>query len=305
MRLAAFVLLLLSVIAARPACGSGFAAYKGPGVVIRYERPMHNAAAGLAALYPGIRADLEAKTGWIVDFTPEVVLIRQNRVFLQTAGSDIVTAYAVPGEDLIVIDYAKMERTPLDLQATTEHELCHLLLHRKISSGIPRWLDEGVAQWASGGIADIINPGEKDILKQAVLSGRVIPLGDLFSAFPAQPRDMILAYEESRSFIDFIVHEYGAGRLRELLREMAKGKAIQEAFSEVLPEDANVIEKKWLENLVRRYSWPAYASDHIYWVLFFAAALITFIGYLRLRRRMKNYRDEEENDDITGQGDDW
>jgi hypothetical protein len=289
--------LIFSLSAAPAARGSEFARYSGPGVVIRYEPRMHNAAAALAAIYPRVKDDLEAKIGWSIDFTPEVVLVRENRVFLQRAVSELVTAYAVPGQDLIVIDYARMERTPFDLQATLEHELCHLLVHRMIPSDIPRWLDEGIAQWASGGIADIVNPGEKDILKQAVLSHRMVALRDLSSAFPARPRELLLAYEESRSFIDFIVQEYGADKLRAVLHEMRDNKTLPEAFTKVLSVDLNVLEEKWREGLSRKYSWVTYASDHIYWLLFFAAALVTFIGYLRLRKRIKNYRDEEEGND--------
>jgi hypothetical protein len=301
---AVFTLLFL-VFAALPAYGAAFARYSGPGVVIRYEPHMRNAAASVADLYPRVKADLEAKTGWRVDFSPQVVLIRENRVFLKIAGSELITAFAVPGQDLIVIDYAKMERTPFDLKATTEHELCHLLVHRRISLGIPRWLDEGVAQWASGGIADILNPGEKDILKQAVLSGRIIPLAALSAAFSSGPREMILAYQESKSFIDFIVHEYGTDGLRAVLHEMADGRTVSRAFSSALPADLNVLEKRWREGLVRKYSWSSYASDQIYWLLFIAAAFITFIGYLRLRHRMKNYRDEEEDEEggFSGPGD--
>jgi hypothetical protein len=301
--LAAFFL-LFSLFAAPQAWGSEFALYNGPGVVIRYEPRMHGAAAALAAMYPRVKDDLEAKIGWSVGFTPDVALVRENRVFLQRAGSELVTAYAVPGQDLIVIDYAKMERTPFDLQSTLEHELCHLLVHRMISSDIPRWLDEGIAQWASGGIADIINPGGKDILKQAVLSHRIVALRDLSSAFPAQPGELILAYEESRSFIDFIVQEYGADKLRMVLHEMRENRTLSEALTRVLSADLNVLEDKWRESLTRRYSWSAYAADHIYWLLFFVAALVTFIGYLRLRRRMKNYKDEEEENGVSGPGDD-
>jgi hypothetical protein len=292
--------LLFSLFATPPARGSEFTLYSRPGVVIRYEPRMLNAAAALAAMYPRVKDDLEAKIGWSVDFTPEVVLIRENRVFLQSSGSELVTAYAVPGNDLVVIDYAKMERTPFDLQATLEHELCHLLVHRMIPSDIPRWLDEGIAQWASGGIADIVNPGEKDILKQAVLSHRIVALRDLSSAFPAQPGELILAYEESRSFIDFIVRQYGADKLRMVLHEMGDNKTLPEAITDVLSTDLNVLEKKWRASLLRRYSWSAYAADHIYWLLFFAAALVTFIGYIRLRRRMKNYKDEEEEGGFSG-----
>jgi hypothetical protein len=296
--------LAFSLLAIPSAQGSGLAQYRGPGVVIRYEPPMHDAAATVAAMYPRVKDELEAKIGWSVDFTPEVVLVRESRVFLQRGGSELVTAYAVPAQNLIVIDYAKMEKTPFYLGATLEHELCHLLVHRKISSNIPRWFDEGVAQWASGGIADIANPGEKDILKQAVLSHRMVALADLSSAFPSQSKELLLAYEESRSFIEYFVREYGAGKLRAVLQEMRDNKTLPEAFTKVLSADLNVFEEKWRVSLRRRYSWFIYASDHFYWLLFFAAALVTFIGYLRLRKRMKDYPDDGEEAEFSG-SQDW
>jgi hypothetical protein len=193
------------------------------------------------------------------------------------------------------MDYSKIDRTPFDLQATFEHELSHLLLHKNIKApNIPKWLDEGVAQWASGGIADIINPGNKDILKQAVISENVIPLYEISVAFPSQSREFILSYQESRSFVEFIVHEYGADKLLSILNSLKKGNPIEQAVYESLSINLNILEQHWLKSLPRKYSWPSYIANHIYWILFFAAALISLIGYLRFRIRLKNYRDEED-----------
>ncbi len=292
--------LLIALIAPSPA-SAALAVLNGPGIVVRYEAPLRNAAVSLAEIYPKVKADLEAKTGWTVTFVPAVVLIRQHREFRKQTGSDLVTAYAEPWRDLIVIDFSKMERTPFDLQATLEHELCHLLIHNMTGPDVPRWLDEGIAQWVSGGMADIMNPEEKDILKQAVLSRTLIPLRDI-SAFPEQPGPLVLAYQESRSFIEFIEQEYGPGKLREILRALGSGEKPDRAIAEALSIEMNAIEDKWQAALVRRYSWPMYVADHIYWVLFFAAGIITLLGYIRFRRRLKNYRDEEE-EDITGRGD--
>ncbi len=278
------------------AFAAGRAVLNGPGIVIRYEPPLRNAAVSLAGIYPRIKDDLEAKTGWSVAFVPQVEIVRE---FRRGTVSDLVTAYAVPGEDLIVIDYSKAGRTPFDLQATMEHELCHLLLHRMAGPDIPRWLDEGIAQWASGGAADIMNPEEKDILKQAVLSRTLMPLSAL-DVFPDQPRPLILAYQESRSFIEFIGGEYGADRLRAVLHALESGKPPERAIEETLSVKIGEIERKWEAHLARRYSWPTYVADHLYWVLFFAAGIVTLLGYLKFRRRLKNYRDEEEENDRTG-----
>jgi hypothetical protein len=272
---------------------AGMLQYDGPGVVVHYPSALQGAAVRLARAYPGIKSDLESKLGWKADFVPHVILMRSNSEFRERVRNDLVTAFAVPGHDLIVIDYYKMERTPFDIDATLEHELCHLLLHRNIQSP-PKWLDEGVAQWASGGIADIINPGEKNILKQTSLSGRLISLRDLSLSFPDQPREFLLAYEESKNFVEYIAHEYGAGKLRAVLLGMREGETADEALSNTLGLNLDTLQDAWRQNLRRKYSWPSYLADNLFWILFFVAALVTLIGYIQAKKRMKSYRDEDD-----------
>lgn len=290
--------LLVSLLCAARSGAAYVQQYSGPGVVVRYPPALGGAAESLAHEYPGVRSDLQRKLGWRVDFTPLVILIRRNSGFRKIVGNDLVTAFAVPGQDLIVIDYSKMERNPFDIDATLEHELCHLLLHRNIHSP-PKWLDEGVAQWASGGMADIINPEEKNILKQTSLANRLIALQDLSVSFPGQPRAFLLSYEESKSFIGYIVHEYGAGKLRAALHMMQNGQTAAQALQDTTGRDFTALQDAWQSHLRRKYSWPSYLADNLFWILFFAAALVTLIGYIQAKRRMRNYRDEEEVEDFS------
>lgn len=294
--------LLFIVISSFIASVSGAAdilQYSGPGVVVRYPSSLHGAAVSLARSYTDVKSDLQRKLGWKADFVPLVILIRRNSTFRRQVQNDLVTAFAVPGQDLIVMDYSKVEGAPFDVNATLEHELCHLLLHRNVQSP-PKWLDEGVAQWASGGLADIMNPGQKNILKQALLSNRLIPLGDLSSVFPVEPRGFILAYEESKSFIEYIANKYGADKLRAVLKRMKSGDPINQALNITLGSDLDALQDAWQESLHRRYSWPSYLADNLFWILFLAAALITLIGYFQAKRRLREYRDEEDEDSRGG-----
>ncbi len=278
--------------------------YNGPGIIIRYEPPLENAAKKISAAYPEIRNMIEDKIGWRLEFIPRVILIHQRDMFRRMAQNDLITAFAVPGKNHIVMDYSKLDRKPYDLQETFEHELYHLLLHHQISAqSIPKWLDEGVAQWASGGIADIMNPGGKDILKQAVLSENLLPLKDITLRFPGHSRGLLLAYQESKSVVEFIVHEYGEEKLLSILNSLKEGKSVEKSVSENLSIELNMLEQNWQQSLKRKYSWMSYFANRIYWIIFFAAALVTLIGYLRFRRRLKKYRDEEE-DSILNEGDD-
>ena len=273
--------------------------YHGPEITVRYDAPLKDAAIRIASVYKKARTDIESKLGLRLRIDPVVVLIRSNAAFQEMAGNKLVTAFAVTGRNLIVIDYSRMDRVPFDLEDTFKHELTHILLHQRIGdSYLPKWLDEGVAQWASGGIADIMRTGDKDLLQQAVLSHRVLSLDDISSNFPDSPNGLILAYEESKSFTEFIVKHYGEAQLRLLLQGLEKQDTIEQEIYDNYGVSLNMLEQTWRKGLIRENSWIAYLADHMYWLLFFLAALITIAGYCAVKRRMRNYRDEEDEAEV-------
>ncbi|PKL52434.1 MAG: hypothetical protein CVV37_01240 [Nitrospira bacterium HGW-Nitrospira-1] len=269
--------------------------YHGPEIIVRYEVPLKNAAIQTASDYRKIRTDVETKLGLQLQTVPVVVLLCNNDAFQEMARNKLVTAFAIPERNLIVMDYSIIGRIPFDLKDTFKHELTHILLHQHIGdSSLPKWLDEGVAQWAGGGMADILRTGEKDMLQQAVLSSRLIALKDITATFPSSPNSLILAYEESRSLIEFIVKHYGEAKLRSLLGSLEKQRTIEQAAYENLGVSLDMLEQIWKKSLSIENSWISYIADHIYWLLFFFAALITIAGYYAAKRRLKNYRDEED-----------
>jgi len=277
--------------------------YHGQEITVRYEVPLKAAAMRLASAYGAARTDVEAKLGWRLQISPVVVLVRDHYAFQETARNELVTAFAKPERNLIVIDYSKMNRTPFDLEDTFRHELAHILLHQEIEdSALPKWLDEGVAQWASGGMADILRTGEKDLLQQAVLSHRMIALKDITATFPVSPNRLILAYEESKSFTEFILKHYGEAKLRLILQGLAKNETIEETVYNNLGISLDGLEQQWKESLSKGDLWISYAAEHLYWLLFFFAALISIAGFCVAKRRIKNYRDEED-EKAEGDGD--
>jgi len=269
--------------------------YHGPEITVRYEAPLKDPAVRIASGYKKTRNDIEAKLGWRLRIDPLVVLIGNNTAFQEMAGNKLVTAFAVGGRNFIVIDYSRMDRVPFDLEDTFKHELTHILLHQRIGgSYLPKWLDEGVAQWASGGMADIMRTGDRDLLQQAVLSHRVLPLKDISSNFPDSPNGLILAYEESKSFTEFIVKHYGETRLRLLLQSLEKQETIEKAIYDNYGVSLDILEHTWKKGLIRENPWIAYIADHMSWLIFFFAAFITVAGFCVAKRRMRNYRDEED-----------
>jgi hypothetical protein len=52
---------------------------------------------------------------------------------------------------------------------------------------------------------------------------------------------------------------------------------------------------------VKKGSWIAYLSGSLYELLFLLAAIVTVCGFVRVMRRKRDYKDEEEeSDEKTG-----
>ncbi len=267
-------------------------------IIVRFEKPLKNAAEEVEEIYPDIKAGLEKTIGWKVTFRPTVLLIKESKTFRKMAGNNQFVAFAVPRKNLIVIDYSKMKTHPFTLGITLRHELCHLLLHHYIrEENLPRWLDEGISQWVSGGIAEIIMDTKRSPLKDAALSGRFIPVSALTERFPKEGKSLLLAYEESKSIVEYMGREYGRNGVLKLLKNLRDGDdvdaAIQKAFKTTLQE----LEIKWHKQLGKRITWVTYLSGNLYELLFFLAALITIAGFIRLLMKKRNYKDDDDDDD--------
>lgn len=128
---------------------------------------------------------------------------------------------------------------------TAKHELAHLLLHHKINRALlPRWLDEGFAQWAGDGISEIIT-GNRTFLANAVIQRNLIPLHKIAHYFPESEMPMILAYEQSKSFVESIHKEFGAGTLLNILHHMSNGNSIDDAVLTNLAIPLDALEHLW------------------------------------------------------------
>lgn len=277
--------------------------FESSDVTIRYEEALKNAAPDVAKAYDRAKIALEKKTHLDLSVKPVIILIHTDSFFSRMVGGNkLVTAFAVPRDNYIYIDYQKMLKTPFDLELTLTHEICHLLLHNYVQSDhLPKWLDEGVSQWVSGGMADIINFDGKKLLKEAVISDKYLSLNELVVYFPAEQNKLILAYEESKSLVEYIDEEYGSDKILLILKSLHEGDNINSAISRTLSVSLSTIEHDWHKHLKKRYTWFYLFSDNLVWILFVFAALLTVIGYLRLRTRMKtHFKDEEEEDENTG-----
>jgi hypothetical protein len=272
-------------------------ALEGGDIVVRFERPLSNAAKEIVRLFPSVKNELAKQLHWEVRFRPEVILIKDNATFRMVARSEMVVAFADPERQLIVIDYSRMGVHPFDLDVTFKHELCHLLLHAHIPAGLPRWFDEGVCQWVTGGLAEILTDDRRPVLKEAALAGRLFRFEDLSAHFPEDRYGLVLAYEQSKSLVEYIAETYGAPRLLQMLNALKDGTAMDDAVQENLGLAMGELERNWASHLSERITWLIYLSDNLYEILFLFASLITIIAAIKMIARRLAGRTSREQDD--------
>jgi hypothetical protein len=266
-------------------------------VIVQFEKPLKKVAETVNKIYPEIKSEIEKNFQSRISFVPTVILVKNRDKFQSIINSGPVVAVAISKNNLIIIDNSKMKTHPFSLGTTLKHELCHLFLHQYVGKGhLPRWLNEGVCQNISDGIAEIMIGENRNLLKQAVLSGRMLPMKSLERRFPPDDRSLLLAYEQSKSFVEYIEKEYGPESTLHILTHLKDGKDIWSSVQLALSVPFGELEKNWKNNLNRNITWLTYLSSHIYQLLFVMAALFMVYGFIKFWIRKRNYRDEDDDE---------
>jgi len=266
-------------------------------IMVVYEPPLKVVAVDILRIYPQLRKDLKTLLGWGLDARPQVVLVKTNQTFQKIAGSNLIVAFAVPDKNLIVIDYSKMSIRPFNLSITLKHELCHLLLHEHIETGnLPKWFDEGVCQWTSDGIGEILIDKSWSGLDAAILSDQTLRLARLDKRFPRRRASLMLAYEQSKSVVVFMDRQYGRQAILNLLGELKNGAAFEAALFQNLSLSIDQLENEWLNHIERTPRWLVFLANNIYGILFFVAAVLSVVGFIRLLIRKREYAKMEDDE---------
>jgi hypothetical protein len=267
-------------------------------LIVVYEPSLEGAAGEVIRLYPDLKQELEKIFVWALDIRPQVVLIKNSRTFQKLSSNELFVAFAVPDKNLIVIDYSRMNLHPFSLRITFKHELCHLLLHRHISNRrLPRWFEEGICQWVSDGIGEIFLDKSWSGLDAAIMAGRVLHLRRLTKNFPRDKPSLMLAYEQSKSVVNYIDRQYGKAAILDLLGHLKNGESMEDAGMKSLGISTDELEKEWLSHLESTPRWLVYLADNLYGILFFAAAILTVLGFIRRTMRRKVWEREEEEEE--------
>ncbi|MDI6814952.1 MAG: peptidase MA family metallohydrolase [Dehalococcoidales bacterium] len=138
---------------------------------------------------------------------------------------------------------------PVDLawgKRAIAHELAHLVIHQMTFnpySGLPTWLNEGLAMYAE----EVLSPGYTACLNRAIAENSLISVRSLSSPFSAYAEESILAYAQSYSLVEFLINNYGLGKMLELLNTFRQGSSYDGALDKVYGFDMDGLDTLWRE----------------------------------------------------------
>ena len=130
---------------------------------------------------------------------------------------------------------------------TATHELTHILVARASKGsllGVPLWLNEGLAEYGN------LDPGHSydRFLEWAIDTERLMPFSTL-NRFPGEPSLTIVAYGQSKSFVNFIINEFGSDSIQKILDQLSEGKRIEGAFQLVTGFELKEVENSWRKEI--------------------------------------------------------
>ena len=131
------------------------------------------------------------------------------------------------------------------LNRVIPHESAHMMLAAYTfnckGNWMPNWFREGLAEYAESGLDEY----ELDLIEAAFQAGDLPKLRSLVSTFSHDSEESHLQYKVSHAVIDYLIEEYGSGKMAELLDQLASGKMIDPALEQVYGMDTDGVDAAW------------------------------------------------------------
>jgi peptidase MA superfamily protein len=269
-----------------------------PPLEIVYAPNLEGAAHKLRASYPELLADIRRKLDLRYERPLTVKLVRSHEEFVaevkRYGGGEVgpnVAAIAFSFSDVIVLKSEAWRTLRVaSMDVVFQHEILHCVLgdfvRRHPQALIPTWLNEGIAQWVSE--ASFKNDG--GALASALSAGELPPLSELEKSFPEGEGATALAYAQSLSFVRYISrwgaeNELRRGNLRVLLRQLARGKRVDQAIEAMTGMSFEEFEESWRGEVSRELGITARQFPQLAFGVFVAVASLLIWATLRERRR--------------------
>ncbi len=223
-----------------------------------------------------------------------IIIYRTHQDFLNAIGADRrsrIVGLATYGSEIIDIDASDILKP---MSEVIPHEIAHIVVGRILrgnSSALPRWMNEGIAVYFTS---------ESDIevlpyLSDAASEGKLIPMGDLSSAF-GNDKTSGLAYAQSASIVEFIESKYGKGTIRKILAELAATGSFNDSVFRITGQRPEAIYEEWEKTMNRRFGawrWARRIPESV-WVIMLFTALAAFYAFTLKKRRIAKKFEEEE-----------
>jgi hypothetical protein len=132
------------------------------------------------------------------------------------------------------------------------HELTHLVVDQMTLNPYnspPRWLDEGLAMYTEGALG----PEFTTYLSKAIADDRLISVQSLSSPFSAYAEEATLSYAQSYSVVEFLITNYGRGKMLELLNTFRQGSGYDAALQTVYGFDMDGLNRLWRDYVTKQY----------------------------------------------------
>ena len=129
------------------------------------------------------------------------------------------------------------------VQGTTSHEFTHLLVAEAAGSAsgqVPAWLNEGLAEFGNIDPTDSYDAA----LRYGIYTRRLRPLW-YQDSFGGTPDDIIIAYGQGRSVVNYMIGTYGIEKMAELFRSLRRTLDIDLALQEVYDLDQFGLDTAW------------------------------------------------------------
>ena len=130
---------------------------------------------------------------------------------------------------------------------TVSHEFTHLLVAEAAggtSASVPAWLNEGLAEYGN-----IDQTDEYDAaLRYGIYTRRIRPLW-YQGTFSGEPEDIIIAYGQGKSVVNFMVRRWGEDKISELFTALRQTRDIDSALMAVYGVDQYGMDTAWRNSL--------------------------------------------------------
>ena len=134
---------------------------------------------------------------------------------------------------------------PYNWARVAKHEFVHIITLQQTSFRIPHWFTEALAVTSEG----LVPPKVwHRLLAERVPQGKIWKLDELNEVFihPDSPLDWQFAYCQSRLYAQFMIEQFGADSISQMLAEYSKGQPTNSAIQTVFGKSADEFHQEYV-----------------------------------------------------------